>query len=638
MLRGIRTASANWLGRIVMGVVLGLIAVSFAIWGIGDIFKGFGRSGLARIGGTEITIENFRSLYSERLQQLGRQLGRPITLDQARQMGIDQQLVGQLIGEATLDERVKTLRLGISDAEMSRRITTNPEFQGPTGQFDRQLFEMRLRNNQTTERRFIDEQRRLILRRQLAGTVLNGTQLPKAAMEAAERYQNEQRTIEYVLLERAQAGEIPDPTPEQLAKYFEERKGQFRAPEVRKIVILPLIPGEQAMWTSVSDADVQKAYEDRRARYLTPERRELQQIVFGNQEEAQAAADRIAKGESFLDVAKERKLTEKEIDLGLLTKAAIIDQAVGNAAFALKENEVSAPVKGRFGIVLVRVVKIVPEEVRPFEQVREELRKELANERARAEILPLYDKIEDERSIGRPLAEAAANLKLAVRTVEVTRQGVGPDGEPVKNIPDAQRLITQAFNAEVGVENDPLQVQGGYVWYEVAGITPERDRTLDEVKQEVETRWRNDQVANLLRAKATELIEKLKAGTPFAEVAKAAGLTVETRTEIKRGNAVAPFSGRTVDAIFRTAKDAYGAAEAAAPGEQMVFRVTDITMPEVDAKSEDVARIRETLNRGFTEDVFGGYLGHLQRQVGVTINENALKQVVTGQSSGAAGN
>jgi peptidyl-prolyl cis-trans isomerase D len=638
MLRGIRTASANWLGRIVMGAVLGLIAISFAIWGIGDIFRGFGRSGLARIGGTEITIEAFRSLYSERLQQLGRQLGRPITLDQARQMGLDQQLVGQLIGEATLDERVKALRLGISDAEMSRRITTNPDFQGPTGQFDRQLFEMRLRQNQTTERRFIDEQRRLILRRQLAGTVLNGTQLPKAAMEAAERYQNEQRTIEYVLLERAQAGEIPDPTPEQLAKYFEERKGQFRAPEYRKIVILPLIPGEQAMWTSISDADVQKAYEERRARYLTPERRELQQIVFNNQEDAQAAADRIAKGESFLDVAKERKLTEKEIDLGLLTKAAIIDQAVANAAFALKENEVSAPVKGRFGIVLVRVVKIVPEEVRPFAQVRDELRKELANERARAEILPLYDKIEDERSVGRPLAEAAANLKLAARTIEINRQGVSPSGEPVANIPDAQRLISQAFNAEVGVENDPLQVQGGYVWYEVAGITPERDRTLDEVKQEVETRWRNDQVANLLRTKANEMLEKLKSGTPFAEVAKAAGLKVETRTEIKRGNAVAPFSARTIDAIFRTAKDGYGTTEAAAPGEQLVFRVTDIAMAEVDPKSEDATRIRESLNRGFTEDVFGGYLAYLQRQVGVTINENALKQVVTGQSPSQSGN
>ena len=194
MLRGIRTASANWLGRIVMGVVLGLIAISFAIWGIGDIFRGFGRSSLARIGGTEITIEQFRQLYSERLQQLGRQLGRPITLDQARQMGIDQQLVGQLIGEATLDERVKALRLGISDEEIARRITEQSGTAGPTGQFDRTRFEMMLRNNQITERRFLAEQRRRLLRRQLAGTVLNGTTLPKAAIEAAERYQNEQRT------------------------------------------------------------------------------------------------------------------------------------------------------------------------------------------------------------------------------------------------------------------------------------------------------------------------------------------------------------------------------------------------------------------------------------------------------------
>ena len=367
-------------------------------------------------------------------------------------------------------------------------------------------------------------------------------------------------------------------------------------------------------------------------RYLTPERRTLQQIVFGDPQEAQAAADRIAKGESFLDIAKERKLTEKEIDLGTLTMGALVDQAVADAAFALKEDEVSAPVKGRFGTVLVRVVKIEPEQVRPFSEVREELRKDLANERARAEILPLYDKIEDERSIGRPLAEAAANLKLAVRTIEVNRQGVDPSGKPVSGIPEAQRLLNSAFTADVGVENDPLQVQGGYVWYEVAGITPERERTLDEVKEEIETRWRNDQVANLLRAKAAEMLDKLKAGTAFAEVAKTAGLKIDTKADVKRGNALPPLSVRTIDAIFRTAKDGFGTAEAVAPGEQVVFRVTAITMPEVDAKSEEAAKLREALNRSFTEDVFGGYLGYLQRQVGVTINDNALKQVVTGQN------
>jgi peptidyl-prolyl cis-trans isomerase D len=632
MLRGIRTASSNWLGRVVLGVLLVLIAISFTIWGIGDIFRGFGRSSLARIGDTEISIEQFRQLYNERLQQLGRQLGRPITLDQARNLGLDQQLVGQIIGEATIDERAKALRLGLTDEEMARRITTNPDLLGPNGQFDRTRFEFMLRQNQITEQRFLAEQRRLALRRQLAGTVLSGSQLPKAALEAAERYQNEQRAIEYVLLERAQAGDIAAPTPEALAKYFEERKTLFRAPEYRKIVVLPLLPGEQAMWTQISDADVERGYEQRRARYLTPERRTLQQMVFDNASDAQAAADRIAKGESFLDIAKERKLTEKELDLGTLTKAAMIDQAVADAAFALKDNQVSAPVKGRFGTVLVRVLKIEPEQVRPLAEVRDELRRELAQERAKAEILPLYDKIEDERSIGKTLLEAAENLKLAARTVEVNRQGLSPSGEPVSGLPDAQRLLTAAFAAETGVENDPLQVEGGYVWYEVAGITPERDRTFDEVKDELEARWRDDQVANILRAKASEMIEKLKAGTPLAEVAAAAGLKVATRTDIKRGNAAPPLSARTIDAIFRTAKDAYGTADGTSPTDQVVFRVTNVTMPEVDPKSEEATRLRDALNRSFTEDVFGGYLGYLQRQVGVRINEPALKQIVSGQN------
>ncbi|MCC6889962.1 MAG: SurA N-terminal domain-containing protein [Hyphomicrobiales bacterium] len=628
-----RTASSNWLGRLVMGVVLGLIAVSFAIWGIGDIFRGFGRSGLARIGGTEITIEQFRQAYTDRLQQLGRQLGRPITLDQARALGIDQQLVGTLIGEATLDERVKALRLSVTDAEMARRIMSNPELLGPNGQFDRTRFEMLLRNNNTTEQRFMNEQRRLVLRRQLAGTVLTGSHLPKAAFEAAERFQNEQRSIDYVLLERAQAGEIPEPTPEALAKYFEERKGLFRAPEYRKIVVLPLLPSEQAMWIDIPEAQVQRAYEERRARYLTPERRSLQQIVFDNPAEAQAAAERIAKGESFLDIAKERKLSEKEIDLGTLTRAAMVDQAVAAAAFSLKEDEVSAPIKGRFGTVLVRVLKIEPEQVRPFAEVRDQLRRDLAAERAKAEILPLYDKIEDERSLGRSLTEAAANLKLAVRAVEVNREGFSPAGEPVTGIPEAQRVLAAAFAADVGVDNDPIQVAGGYIWYEVAGITPAREQTLEEVRPQVEARWRDDQVATVLRAKATAMLEKLKAGATLAEVAAASGLKVETRTGIKRGNAQPPLSTRAVDAIFRTAENGYGTADASAPAEQLVFRVTEITLPEIDAKSEQATQLRDTLNRSFTEDVFGGYLNYLQRQVGVSINENALKQVITGQSS-----
>ena len=188
--------------------------------------------------------------------------------------------------------------------------------------------------------------------------------MPDAWIDATNRYRNEERAIEYVLLDRSQAGEIPAPTPEALAKYYEERKVLFRAPEYRKLVIVTLIPSEQAHWIEISDADAKRAYEERRSRYGTPERRHIQQIVFTNEEEARAAADRIAKGASFADIAKERGLTDKDIDLGTLPKAAVIDRAVADAAFALKEGEVSAPIQGRFGIALVQVLKIEPEHVR----------------------------------------------------------------------------------------------------------------------------------------------------------------------------------------------------------------------------------------------------------------------------------
>src|SRR6516165_631497 len=528
MLRGLRKASSNWLGKAVMAAVVGFLVISFAIWGIGDIFRGFGRSTVAKIGHTEITIEQFRTLYNDRLQQYSRQIGRPISADQARATGLDRAAIRQIFSEILLDERVHALGLALSDAEVAKQITNDPGFRGPNGQFDRFRFEQIIRNAGYTEPRFVAEQRRQSLRRELAGTIASGLSAPRTLVEAANRYENEQRSIEYVLLDRALAGEIPPPPPEVLAKYFEERKTQFRTPEYRKLVIVSLIPGEQARWIKISDADLKRAYEERRARYVTPERRHILQIDFPNAEAASAAAERIAKGASFTEIAKELGKSEKDIDLGTVPKSAVIDRAAADAAFALKEGEVSAPVQGRFGTILVQVLKIEPEQVRSLEQVAGELKQELAAARAKSEIFDLYNKIEDARAEGKSLAEAAANLKLEARTVEaVDRSGRDAAGTPVK-IPDAERLVPAAFNTDVGVERDPLQFQDGYIWYDVTGVSPSRERSLDEVKDLVETRWREQEIATRLDTKATEMLDKLKAGATLAEVAAANHLKVET--------------------------------------------------------------------------------------------------------------
>jgi peptidyl-prolyl cis-trans isomerase D len=619
-----------------MGVILGLIAISFAIWGIGDIFRGFGQSTLAKVGGTEIRVETFRQLYQERLQQLGRQIGRPILPDQARALGLDRQMLDQVIAETVLDNRVKSLRLGVSDAEMARRITENPAFKGLNGQFDRARFEATIRNAGFTEGRFLAEQRRDALRQQLIGTVGNETFVPRAALEAFNRFQHEERTVEYVVLGKAQAGDIADPAPEALAKYFEERKVAFRSPEFRKVTVVVLKPEDIAGRMEISQDDLKKTYEARKARFETPERRKLSQIVFPNMDEAKAASEKLASGTTFEALAAERGLKASDIDLGTVTKTAVVDRAVGDAAFALKDGEVSAPVEGRFGIAIVKVDAVEPAKTRSFEEVAAELKKDLATERAKNELTNVQEKIEDERLGGATLAEAGKKFGLTPLVIEaIDRTGKDPTGKPVAGLPEGVDVVSAAFSADVRAENEPLRLpsNGGYVWYDVDSITPSRERPLEEVKDQVLERWREDEVANRLRAKSTELLDKIKAGTSFADAAAASNLKVEWRPGIKRANPPPGFSAAAVAEIFRTPQDAAGSVEGSSPAERIVFRVTEIKVPTLDPEAADSKRIDEALRQRVTEDLVAQYLARLQSEVGVTINRNALNQVAGGSQN-----
>jgi peptidyl-prolyl cis-trans isomerase D len=629
MLRGIRTASRNWLGKVVMGLVMGLLIISFAIWGIGDIFRGFGQSSVAKVGGREVTIEQFRQIYNDRLQQIGRQIGRPITLQQARALGFDRQVLGQVIAEIALDERARQLGLHLSDEEVARRIREDPSFRGFTGQFDRDRFLQMIRSVGYTEPRFVAEQRRLSLRRQIAEAISGEVNVPQALTQVMRRYEDEQRSVEYVVLDRAKAGDIPQPTPEELAQYFEGRKHLFRAPEYRKATLIVLSAADALMWISVSDDEARRAYEQRRQRYVTPERRRVQQMFFPSAAEARAASERLAGGVTFEALAAERELKDSDIDLGLVAKTGIVDRAIADAAFALKEGEVSQPVEGRFGTAIVRVTKIEPEHVRSYEEVEAELKRELATDRAKAEIQARHDKIEDERAGGAQLAEIAQKLGVRAHVIDaVDRSGRAPDGAAVQ-LPSGIDILASIFASDVGVDNDPVQLPaGGFVWYDVSEVIPSRERNLDEVKDRVETRWRDDRISERLRAKTTEIVDKLKAGTSLADIATAEGLKVETATGLKRNKPTESLSASALEDVFRTGKGAVAAAEGRNPPERVVFRVTDTTVPSATLSAEDANRMADQLKRSISDDLIGQYLVWLQNDLGVRINENALRQVI----------
>lgn len=632
MLRGIHKATSTWVGKAVMAVIMGGLIISFAIWGIGDIFRGFGANSVAKVGDTEISIPQFQQYYTDKLQQFGRQAGRVITPDQARALGLDRQILGQLVAETTLDEQAKKLRLGLSDPDIAQRITSDPSFLGANGKFDRQRFEQTIRNLGFSEGRFVDEQRRVLLRRQIALTVSGDLKVPAAVLASINQFQNEKRSIEYVLLTTAQAGDVPPATPEVLAKYFDDRKVLFRAPEYRKITLLSLTPASLAKPDAVPDADAKKYYDEHKDSYGTPERREVHQIVFANPADAAAASDRIAKGLSFADLVKERGLNESDTFLGLVSKSGIIDPAVADAAFALKSGETSPPIKGTFGTVLLQVGKIEPGTQKTYEEVAAQIKLETAESKSKTEIASLRDKIEDERAGGATLAETAKKLGLKAFTFDaVDRAGRGLDGKPVADLPKTPDAINAAFTSDVGVDTDALQIPGGgFLWYDVIGITASRERTLEEVKDQVATRWRDDEIAKRLQAKADDLLGKLKAGTALAQAATEAGLTASTANDLQRGRPAGFIPAKVVGDVFKTAKGTSGSAEGETQTQRFVFRVTDVIESKFDAKTPEAQKLTTTLQNSFADDIIGEYIGRLENDLGVSINQTALNQVIGG--------
>lgn len=609
-----------------MAVVMGVLIISFAVWGIADIFKGFGQSKLATIGSTEISIEAFRQIYTERLQQMGRQFGRPLTQEQARLFGLDRQVLQQTIAEAALDEEARRMGLAVSDAETLRVIHNDPNFKGVNGQFDPNRFNALLRQAGYSEQRYLAEQRKVSLRRQITGTISAGVEPPKLMLDAITRYQNEQRSIDYVKLDAAQAGTIDPPSPETLAAYFEERKVQFRAPEYRKLSFAMITPEEIGKWNAVSDEEARKVYDERKDKIGTPDKREVSQIVFPTMEEATSARSRLGASFSFEDLAKERGLNPSDYNLGLIAKSAIIDPAIADAAFALPSGEISQPVQGRFGVALAKVGKIEPGSTPSFESVAETIKKEIATANARAKVNELQGKMEDERGGGASIVEAAQKLGLTAVTIDaVDRSGRMPNGQLVANVPRGLDVVSQAFNSDVGVDNDPIQFQGGYVWYDVLGITPSRERTLEEVRDQVEAKWREDQIASRLRTKAAEMVKKLEQGGNLADEAAAVGSKVESAKDFKREASVAGVPSSAITAAFRTAKDAVG--QSGSGSEWTVFKVTAVTVPAVDMASDEVKKLQESLQRGLADEQVAQYVTKIEKVIGTSINQAAFAQV-----------
>lgn len=633
MMQGIRKAGQGFFGKLVIFIMFGFLIISFAIWGVGDIFRGYGRNEVAKVGKTEIGIEQMRTAYQNEIQNLIRQQRRQISPEMARALGLDRQVLSRLLTEATLDQTAQGLRLAVSDETIRNLIFDDPVFRDASGQFSSARFNELLRSNGYSEQSYVALQRSTILRQQLSEMVVGAFSAPLALQEAGNRLRNEKRSITFARMPASAAGEIAAPTEDQLRSFFNDRKAAFRAPEFRTAAILAITAETLADPAKITDEEAKARYEATKAqRFTTVEARTVQQIPFPSEEEAQAAKSKIDGGETFDEIATERSVAFNDLTLGTFTREQMIDPAVRDAAFALEEGGVSAPVKGAFGTVLLRVTKIEGAHVRPFEEVAAEVRQELATSRAAAQVTDLHDKIEDQRASAKPLAEIAKELDLKLRPAGPMNAGLGrPDGSREEALPGGDPTLQAIFRSDIGVDNEAIRLprDSGYVWFDVTKIDPARERSFDEVKAEVEKQWRADETATKLAARARELVDRLDKGESFDVVAASAGLTIETAADLGRQDQRPELAGTVVAQVFGTAAGKSNSA-AGSDGGRILFRVDSATVAPYVRTTQEAGNFERLLSSSVSEDIMLQYVAKRQAELGVSINDAAFRNATGG--------
>jgi peptidyl-prolyl cis-trans isomerase D len=626
-LETLRRGAQTW---VVKGLLIVLVA-SFAVWGVSSSIAPTAANAVVTVGDVEVSPADFRLAYERQLAQLSRQFGTRLSRDQARAFGVEAQVYSQLVAGATLDQLSDNMNLGLSQDRLATLISEDPAFRGVNGQFDRTTFSSVLRNAGLREADYINNRSQVAVRSQVVEALSDGYKPPAVLVDTLKTYQNETRTLDYLLLSNANVDPIKAPADDVLAPWFEQHKAEYRAPEFRKITYVKLEPADIANAAAVTDEELRVEYDRRKDAFSTPETRTVEQLTFPDKAQADAAAGKLASGTTFDGLVAEQGKTAGDVLLGDFTRDRMPDPKLAEAAFSMAADGGTTPVvEGAFGPVILRVTNIRPASTRSFDEVKEELRQEVALNNAGNEITAIHDKFEDARISGATLQDAAteSNLK-AVAIPAIDARGNDADGDKIAGLPQEQELLTEVFKTDPGTDTLPINLgRDGYVWFEVEDVMPARDRTLDESREKVVADWTAEQQRTELAKRATDLKARVEKGETLATIAGELGIAVETKTGLRRNAQDAALSPAAVSAAFGGPNGLVANAPGTDGEGQILLKVTAVENTAGDALDQDNRQV-DAIAQASGDDILDQMVTELQTQYGVSINQQLAETALT---------
>ena len=604
--------------------LIGLLILSFVVWGIGDLLRVRIADVVAEVGGVDIPPERLGNEFQREISRLGNQSGVQLTREQARSFGLLESVLQTMIERTLYDLGADDLGVAISDDLIARDIRAKPEFRNQLGTFDSSRFNQVLRSNGISEAGYVALLRGNLARGQYMDSIRAGGVAPKALIEAVYRHRQEKRRAEVVKVADKSMTVTGAPGVAALAAYHKDNPTPFTAPEYRRLTAVILDAADLAREIAVSDEELNDAYQQREGEFRQPERRHLRQMVLTEEADAKRAYGLLSEGREFGEASKEVSGVYA-MKLGLIARSRLLPE-MADIAFSLAEGAYSQPFESPLGWHLIMVDGIVKATLQTLEQVRDKLTTGVARDKAIDGLFSLANQLEDQLGGGATIEEAAGRLNLRLLRIDAAdRLGLDTFGNPVAGLPPGSVFLDAAFRTSEG-EESPLTETGtdGYFIVRVDGITDPALRPLDAVRADVTNAWKAERRAEAADTAAKALLEKIKGGAPLAEGAKGFKVTKPEPFTRQTVNAEHGLPQKLVSGLFGIKPG--DAVMARGAGGVYVARLEEILPANLLSDSDGLKALETQLTRSVQADLLAQLAGALRERFPVTVNSRVIEQ------------
>jgi len=627
MLNTLRESSGSWIVKI----FLGLLVLSFAAWGIGDIFRLQPDAAVVTVGETKISGREFLHDFNRQVHRMQQRLGPTFDAQQARRLGMVDQVIQQAVTRALYDQEVAELELTTSDLDVGTWIKQSSAFKDSFGRFDKLRFEQVIAQNGFNEQTYIEASRLNLSRDQLFASITGGTQAPSRMVQAFFQLQEETRIFEVLILPYNKATAVADPTQSELKAYHESHKNQFMAPEFRSISYLTLRAEHLLDETLASEEEVASSYDARLNEFTTPASREVEQIVVPEEATAIKIAGSLKDGRDFYAVASElANMDRKAVKLGRMLKVDLPEEAA-ESVFSMMKGQIGEPIETGLGWHIFRVLNVIESRTKTAAEVRPKLIRDIKMEKATESMVELANKIEDELASGSTLREITEIHNLNYGVIKsLDNQGQGRDGKTLTNLPKAPEFIREVFAIQPGDESELKEASdGSYFLVQVDKVIEANVKSFSEVRDEISKAVLKERQAEAVKKQAVKFVGETRSGKNLRDLAKTNSFTIETLEPLNRKEAAIHqrLGGVLATKLFRLRNGDIAAGPAQDGISHSIVRLVKTIKADHNKGKANLNRLKEFVQASMTDDILAQYRAALRKKYSVEINDRLIDSI-----------